>query len=408
MKLPLKLENSMEEKIAADPEWLEGAFWGEPRRGHPEGKIIHHIEEIFKNIDKLKVSKKIREKLRLIALVHDTFKYKVDENKERSGENHHAYFARKFAEKYIDDQEILEIIELHDEAYNSYQKGKRGDKWDIAEERATKLICRLKDSIKLYLLFYKCDNETGDKRQENLQWFEQLCTRLQSYRAIAVKGKKEFTQKEIFSLIKKLKKEKILTFKELLDAIPNESYKQISTKAYGWRAREYVVYRKGFEQKLDLELGEKIVYIENKLDYTFEIPDVKVWLATKTGGFLTDLRKTAGMAVFDIHKLQYDPKKRVVKVIKDFNPQRDVKIIDIMRPHGWALYELNGFPTRLLKSDDKNPKAIYSWTKEAKDFEDGSTGYHGSIYRKLDFDDWREMDATHDWRYLSGVAVEKE
>ena len=61
---------------------------------------------------------------------------------------------------------------LHDEAYNSWCKGDRDDKWNKAEERAWKLVKRLEDSLELYTTFYRCDNETGDKEPDNFKWFQ--------------------------------------------------------------------------------------------------------------------------------------------------------------------------------------------------------------------------------------------
>jgi hypothetical protein len=171
----IKPETELENKIIIDKDFINGAIWGKPRNGHPEGQVIYHIGSVLKNIDKYS-SIEDREALRLIAIIHDTFKYKVDDTKSKSGENHHAMIARRFAEKYITDNEILEIIELHDEAYNSWCKGNRDNKWDKAEIRANNLIQRLGKSINLYLKFYQCDNETGDKENDNFIWFSDLCT----------------------------------------------------------------------------------------------------------------------------------------------------------------------------------------------------------------------------------------
>ncbi|QDT63913.1 hypothetical protein [Calycomorphotria hydatis] len=175
--LPFEVETELERAIISDLDWLAGANWGEPRPGHPEGTIKSHIAEVLSNVDKYYLDNSYRESLRLIALVHDTFKHQVDESLPRSGENHHAMRARRFAERYLDhetDDAILEIIELHDEAYNSWQRGNRDGRWDKAEERATRLLSRLGDSLPLYLAFYQCDNETGDKDQSNLEWFREF------------------------------------------------------------------------------------------------------------------------------------------------------------------------------------------------------------------------------------------
>lgn len=161
-------------KIIKDQDFINGVMWGNPRDGHPEGAIIYHIDQVLKNVDKYSTAEN-REKLRLIAIIHDSFKYKVNQTKSKSEENHHAMIARRFAEKFITDNELLEIIELHDEAYNSWCKGDRDGKWDKAEIRANKLIERLGESINLYLLFYQCDNETGDKENKNFVWFFNLC-----------------------------------------------------------------------------------------------------------------------------------------------------------------------------------------------------------------------------------------
>lgn len=169
----IKPETDLENMIISDNEFIIGATWGKPRNGHPEGRVIYHIGSVLENVDKYSIHEN-REKLRLIAIIHDTFKYKVDDTKSKSGENHHAMLARRFAEKYISDKKLLDIIELHDEAYNSWCKGHRDGQWSKAENRAKKLIERLGDSVNLYLSFYQCDNETGDKVSENFNWFLDL------------------------------------------------------------------------------------------------------------------------------------------------------------------------------------------------------------------------------------------
>jgi hypothetical protein len=171
----IKPETDLEKKIIKDQDFINGVMWGEPRDGHPEGQVIYHIGHVLKNVDQYSTTEN-REKLRLIAIIHDSFKYKVDHTKSKSGENHHAMIARRFAEKYITDDELLDIIELHDEAYNSWCKGDRDGKWDKAEIRVNKLIERLGQSIDLYLTFYQCDNETGNKENKNFTWFFNLIT----------------------------------------------------------------------------------------------------------------------------------------------------------------------------------------------------------------------------------------
>ena len=165
--------NDLEDKIVNDPEFIKGSEWGKPRNGHPEGKVKFHVIEVLDNVKKYYEDDEDYEKLRLIALIHDTFKNKVDINKPKVGENHHAMIARRFAEKYIDDINILDIIELHDESYNSWSMGIRNsNRWDDAERRLNGLFNRLRSiyRIELYNKFYKCDHTEG-KNDDDYKWF---------------------------------------------------------------------------------------------------------------------------------------------------------------------------------------------------------------------------------------------
>ena len=169
----IEAENELELRIISDPDWIKGANWGEPRSGHPEGKVIAHIEEVLGNIFDENVSN--RGRLRLIALVHDTFKYKVDRSKSKTGENHHAMIARRFAEKFISDASTLLVIETHDEAYNAWRAFNEGHE-DRGIERAQLLLDRLieADAVDLYDSFYEADNNTGDKTQDPFVWWMEL------------------------------------------------------------------------------------------------------------------------------------------------------------------------------------------------------------------------------------------
>lgn len=177
IKRIIKPETDLELRIISDYRFIEGVLWGKPRNGHPEGMVINHIEEVLKNIDK-KCTPKNRERLRLVALIHDTFKYKVDLSFPKRGENHHGMIARRFAEEYISDEETLDIIQYHDDAYNSWKIGKNRNDWKRAAERALILIDRLGESIDNYIIFYQCDNNTGDKIGDDYKWFIDLIFRV--------------------------------------------------------------------------------------------------------------------------------------------------------------------------------------------------------------------------------------
>lgn len=174
-------ETDLEAQICADPKWREGAEWGAPRPGHPEGAVKHHIAEVLANVDRYAADAGQRRRLRLIALTHDTFKHQVDMTRNRTGENHHGMIARRFTESYVaDDPGLLDIIELHDEAYNAYSKGARDGRWDKAEERATRLVDRLGSEVPTYVTFFRCDNETGSKAQDSYGWFVEFVGRRNS------------------------------------------------------------------------------------------------------------------------------------------------------------------------------------------------------------------------------------
>lgn len=170
--------NETEEKVINDLEFQKGVQYGKPRPGHPEGKVLMHIIEVLKNIeDKFnenKLSQFAYADLRFIAIVHDSFKYKVDKSKPKNGNNHHAVIAKNFANKFINNKSLLQIIENHDEAYNAYNVGAKKGKWKKAEERANFLIDNMID-INLFFIFYECDNNTGNKSNENVIWFKELC-----------------------------------------------------------------------------------------------------------------------------------------------------------------------------------------------------------------------------------------
>ena len=42
----LQPETESELTLISHPEIISGLLWGEPRYGHPEGKVLYHIPEI--------------------------------------------------------------------------------------------------------------------------------------------------------------------------------------------------------------------------------------------------------------------------------------------------------------------------------------------------------------------------
>jgi len=175
IKQIIKPENGIETAICLDAEFIKGCSYGKPRKGHPEGQVIYHIGDVLANVEKYS-NESDRSDLRLIAIIHDTFKFKVDQTKPKAGENHHGMIARRFAEKFPIHQDLLQIIEYHDHAYNAWQKGGRHGDWYGAEKKGTNLITGLliEGCLDLYVKFLRCDGETGDKDSGTYEWFTDL------------------------------------------------------------------------------------------------------------------------------------------------------------------------------------------------------------------------------------------
>ncbi len=167
-------ETPLEEAICADPAWRAGVEWGEPRSGHPEGAVIAHVADVLANVDRVAEGPADRERLRIAAIVHDAFKSDVDRSLPKTGENHHGMRARRFAERYVADADLLDVIELHDDAYLAWRHGHRTGDWLGAEGRARALLDRLGDRYAFYMRFYRADNETGDKTDEHRHWIAGL------------------------------------------------------------------------------------------------------------------------------------------------------------------------------------------------------------------------------------------
>ncbi len=168
-------ENTLERALLLHPELQAGLFWGEPRYGHPEGKVLYHIPEVLANIEALdtELTPLMRERLRLIALTHDSFKYREDKSEPRDWSRHHGILAQQFMAAHTDDQAVLEVLATHDEAYYAWRLEAIEHRHQDALRRLEALLHRIGDALQLYYLFFKCDTRTGDKIQAPIKWFEQ-------------------------------------------------------------------------------------------------------------------------------------------------------------------------------------------------------------------------------------------
>lgn len=175
----LNPETSLERQLLRHPEFVQGLYWGIPRYGHPEGEIYKHVREVLDNVERLAVDAHTRERLRLIAFTHDTFKHIEDKSQPRDWSKHHGPIARRFMEQFTDDKLLLDLIEHHDEAYYCWRAIQLYSQPEAGQARLQKLFDILHDDLQLYYLFFKCDTRTGDKNLAPLKWFEKNITSIE-------------------------------------------------------------------------------------------------------------------------------------------------------------------------------------------------------------------------------------
>ena len=163
-------ESELERAVSRDPVLLEGLAWGRPRKGHPEGPVGLHVADLLRGIERAGEAGQRRRELRFIALVHDALKYAVREWLPRTGENHHAMRARRFAEGYTADERLLATIELHDRPYALWRRVRRTGRVD--ERRVETMLGRLTDP-ELFALFVELDASTEGKDPGPVRWLRQ-------------------------------------------------------------------------------------------------------------------------------------------------------------------------------------------------------------------------------------------
>ena len=162
-------ESELEEALSRDPVLITGLSWGKPRRGHPEGSVGAHVADLLGTIDRWGERGERRAELRFLALVHDALKHRVSNWRPRTGENHHAMRARRFAERYTDDERLLATIELHDRPYSLWRRLRRGRKVDDAELQH--MMRRIPD-LDLFVRFVELDGSTEGKSPEPVTWLK--------------------------------------------------------------------------------------------------------------------------------------------------------------------------------------------------------------------------------------------
>jgi len=162
-------ETELERAVSEDPVLQEGLAWGQPRRGHPEGSVGAHVADLLRTIERWGETGKRREELRFLALVHDALKNKVQNWRPKTGENHHAMRARRFAERYVEDERLLSTIEQHDRPYNLWRRFRRTGRLD--HHAISEMLKRIPD-IDLFVRFVELDGSTEGKNHEPIRWLK--------------------------------------------------------------------------------------------------------------------------------------------------------------------------------------------------------------------------------------------
>ena len=172
LEAAIRPETALEEHLLRQPAIVEGMHWGKPRHGHPEGAVWRHVVEVLANVDRLAdLTPTDRRDLRLVTLVHDTFKYVEDRSEPRDWSRHHGVLAREFVERYTSKPRVLLLTEWHDEAYYCWRLFALRGRRNRARQRMDRLMALFGEELPFFYRFFVCDTLTGDKTPAPLAWF---------------------------------------------------------------------------------------------------------------------------------------------------------------------------------------------------------------------------------------------
>lgn len=164
MKAVLKL-------VQSDPRYLKNIEFSPADEAHPEGKIKNHIADLESNLDALRakgVSEEQYWKLKFMIHVHDLFKSEARRGVPPTHPENHAYLARRFAAEFVNDSDLLNMIQFHDENYKLWREYEKAGFYD--ELRFQRLLNAILD-WDLFLMFLIVDGCTRGKDPSKLYWF---------------------------------------------------------------------------------------------------------------------------------------------------------------------------------------------------------------------------------------------
>lgn len=159
-------------RVLADPRYQKNIEYGVPRPGHPEGEIKCHIEQLRRNLKRLKPRLATEEdswKQEFLIHVHDTFKAEASpEASICTDPLSHETLARLYATEFIEDGDLLNIIQHHDENYHLWKQ--RTPTGDYDRDYLKFLLTKISD-WDLFLAFTIVDGFTLGKDYKKLSWF---------------------------------------------------------------------------------------------------------------------------------------------------------------------------------------------------------------------------------------------
>ena len=156
-----------------DPRYLRNLSWGQVRSGHPEGTVQAHIEQLDRNLTALEstLTREEVHKLRLLIHTHDTFKAEALRGVAIEHPQSHASLARAFLAEFIDDSNLLAMVQFHDEPFALWKQSKQGK---TGEDRLERLLARIHD-WDTFLAFQIIDNVApGKERTPLFSFFERI------------------------------------------------------------------------------------------------------------------------------------------------------------------------------------------------------------------------------------------
>lgn len=159
------------EEIKTDPRYLRNVEYGEPRSGHPEGKVKFHIADLEANLEALRVRGIDEEeywKLKFMIHVHDSFKAEAEPHTPTLHPRNHATLAKEYASQFTEDADLLNMIQFHDENYKLWKDFSTNGEYDA--EYFQRLLITIKD-WNLFLIFTIIDGCTQGKEYAKLGWF---------------------------------------------------------------------------------------------------------------------------------------------------------------------------------------------------------------------------------------------